>query len=215
MVSASELTGARGLEGTGSMIIRHDKHAPRVHADAWVAPDATVCGDVTIGAHSRIMFGARIIATGGRITIGDYCIVMENAVIRSTARHSTRLGNHCLVGPHAHLVGCSVADRVFIATGASIFHGATLEQDSEVRVHGTVHLKSRLPAGETVPIGWVAVGDPAHLEPPDNHDAIWKIQKPLNFPLEAYGLDRDEADMVAITRRVSRALAAHTEDESL
>jgi hypothetical protein len=74
---------------------------------------------------------------------------------------------------------------------------------------------SRIPAGETVPIGWVAVGDPVHMEPPDRHDAIWKIQKPLNFPLEAYGLDRDEADMVAITRRISRALAGHAEDETL
>jgi len=41
-----------------------------------------------------------------------------------------------------------------------------------------------------VPIGWVAVGDPAHILPPDQHDAIWAIQKPLDFPATAYGLSR-------------------------
>ena len=75
-------------------------------------------------------------------------------MVRSTARHSTHIGRHCLVGPDAHLVGCVVEDEVFIATGASIFHAARLGKGSEVRVNGVVHLRSHLPPGTTVPIGW-------------------------------------------------------------
>jgi hypothetical protein len=82
-----------------------------------------------------------------------------------------------------------------------------------VRVNAVVHLKTNLPPGATVPIGWVAVGDPAAILPPDQHDKIWAIQKPLNFPLTVYGLDRSEADMVKITRRVAEALAGHADDE--
>ena len=63
-----------------------------------------------------------------------------------------------------------------------------------------------------MPIGWVAVGDPAEILPPDEHGRIWAIQKPLNFPLSVYGFDRDEADMVKITRRLSASLAAHQGD---
>jgi carbonic anhydrase/acetyltransferase-like protein (isoleucine patch superfamily) len=195
------------------MIISHNGKRPVVDRTAWVAPDATICGDVIIGAHTRVLFGARVIAEGGRIEIGEHCIVLENAVVRSTTRHSTRIGNHCLIGPNAHVVGCIVEDEVFIATGAALFHGARLGKGSEVRINAMVHLKSRLPAGATVPIGWIGVGDPIAILPPDQHEAIWARQMLLNFPLEVYGFDREEADMVKITTRLSEVLAAHAKDE--
>ncbi|MBI4590458.1 MAG: hypothetical protein HY725_16635 [Candidatus Rokubacteria bacterium] len=106
------------------MLLSHVGRSPRIEPSAYVAPTATVCGDVVIGAKCRIMHGASIVAEGGQIEIGECCIIMENAVVRSTGRHSTRIGSHCLVGPNAHLVGCVVEDEVFIATGAAIFHGA-------------------------------------------------------------------------------------------
>jgi carbonic anhydrase/acetyltransferase-like protein (isoleucine patch superfamily) len=195
------------------MIITHLGKTPRIAASAYVAPNAVVCGDVAIGENSRIMFGAQVIAEGGAIAIGDECIVLENAVLRSNARHSLTIGNNCLVGPNAHVVGCRIEDQVFIATGAAVFHGAVLGRGSEVRVNAVVHLKTNLPAGAIVPIGWVAVGDPATILPPDQHDKIWAIQKPLNFPLTVYGFDRGEADMAKITRRVAEALAGHADDE--
>jgi carbonic anhydrase/acetyltransferase-like protein (isoleucine patch superfamily) len=165
-----------------------------------------------IGAECRIMHGASVVAEGGRIEIGECCIVLENAVIRSTARHSTQIGSHCLVGPNAHVVGCVVEDEVFIATGAAIFHGARLGKGSEVRINGVVHLRSKLEPGGVVPIGCVAVGDPATILSPDRYDEIWAIQKPLNFPLFVYGIDRAEADMVKITKRLADVLASHTHD---
>jgi len=90
------------------------------------------------------MFGACIVAEGVPITIGENCIVMESAVIRSTDVHATRIGAHCLVGPNSHLVGCVVEDCVFIATGASIFHGAVIEYGTEIRINAVVHLRTRL-----------------------------------------------------------------------
>ncbi len=159
------------------------------------------------------MYGAQVIAESGSTTIGRECIVMENAVLRSSARHPLSIGNNCLVGPNAHVVGCTVEDEVFIATGAAIFHSARLGKGSEIRVNGVVHLKSHLAAGETVPIGWVAVGDPAQILPPSDHERIWEIQKPLNFPLTVYGLERSEATMERTTRRLSEALGSHASDE--
>src|ERR671933_2228345 len=108
------------------MLISHLGKAPRVDPSAYVAPTATVCGDVVVSADCRIMFGACVIAEGRTIELGERCIVMENAVIRSTDRHPTKIGSHCLIGPHAHVVGCTLEDCVFVATGASIFHGARL-----------------------------------------------------------------------------------------
>jgi carbonic anhydrase/acetyltransferase-like protein (isoleucine patch superfamily) len=197
------------------MIVTHQGKTPRIDPDAYVAPNATICGDVAVGAGSRIMFGAQIIAEGGSIEIGRECIVMANAVLRSGERHPLKVGNNCLIGPVSHVVGCRIEDEVFIATGAAIFHGAELGKGSEVRVNAVVHLKTRLPPGSTVPIGWVAVGDPAEILPPGEHERIWAIQKPLNFPLSVYGFDRDEADMAKITRRLSTSLISHQGDRTL
>jgi carbonic anhydrase/acetyltransferase-like protein (isoleucine patch superfamily) len=154
-----------------------------------------------------------VIAEGDAIAIGAECIIMENAVLRSTARHPLTIGSNCLIGPNAHVVGCRIEEEVFIATGAAIFHGATLGRGAEVRVNAVVHLKTTLPPDAQVPIGWVAVGDPAQILPPNDHDKIWAIQTPLNFPLAVYGFDRAEADMVKITRRVAEVLAGHRDDE--
>lgn len=196
------------------MLIKHDGVAPQIDPSAWVAPNAVICGDVTIGPGCRVMHGAQVIAEGGSIIIGRECIIMENAVLRSTQRHPLSIGDNCLVGPNSHVVGCTVEDEVFIATGAAVFHSARLGKASEVRINAVVHLKSYLAAGETVPIGWIAVGDPAQLFPPDEHEQIWAIQKPLDFPLTVYGLDRAEASMQKITRRLSESLGSHVSDET-
>jgi carbonic anhydrase/acetyltransferase-like protein (isoleucine patch superfamily) len=158
------------------------------------------------------MHGASIIAEDGKITIGERCIIFENAVVRSNTNHSASIGNHCLIGPNAHVVGCTVEDEVFIATGAAIFHGAYLGKGSQIRINAVVHLKSYLESGVVVPIGWIAVGNPAKLFSPDRHEEIWEIQKPLNFPLTVYGFDRQEASMKKITQRLSDKLGSHIDD---
>jgi len=197
------------------MILTHGGKSPQIDPTAYVAPTATVCGHVTIASGARIMFGACIISEGQPLVLGEDCIVMENAVIRSTRDHAARVGAHCLIGPNAHVVGCTIEDCVFIATGVSVFHGAHLEYGVEVRVNGVVHLRTRVPAHSVVPIGWVAVGTPAVILPPDQHDAIWAIQKPLDFPGFVYGVERapdGETNMPEITARRSRALAEHRHD---
>ena len=194
------------------MRIAHNGKTPQVHPSAFIAPTATLCGYVVVGPHCRIMHGASIVAEGGRIAMGKQCIVFENAVIRSNVRHPTSIGHYCLIGPNAHVVGCTIADDVFIATGAAIFHGAHLGRGSQVRINAVVHLKSYLDPGTVVPIGWVAVGNPAELFSPDRHDDIWRIQEPLNFPLTVYGIDRPEASMKKITQHLAETLGAHLDD---
>lgn len=199
------------------MLIAHAGKRPRIDATAWVAPDATVCGDVAIGPGARVLHGARLIGeVGGAISIGRDCIIMENAVLRASQRHRLRVGDHCLIGPHAHVVGAVLEDQVFVATGAAIFHGATLGRGSEVRVHAIVHLRTRLEPGAMVPLGWIAVGDPARILPPERHDEIWAVQAPLNFPQWVYGFDRTTPDlMVQITRRLSEVLGGHAHDSMI
>lgn len=200
------------------MILEHLGKRPHIDPTAFVAPSATVCGDVSIGSHTCIMHGASVVAEGGTIEIGEYCIVLENAVVRSTARHSATIAKHTLIGPNAHVVGCTVEECVFIATGAAVFHGAHIETRCEVRVNGVVHTRTRLPRDTTVPIGWVAVGDPAAVLPPDQHKKIWSLQEPLNFPKTVYGVERPlkrRTIMPEVTRRLSKIYTGHKKDKEL
>ena len=72
-------------------------------------------------------------------------------------------------------------DGCFVATGAALFPGAHLGTGgTEVRIHGVVQVNTVLEPGSTVPIGWIAVGDPAQILPPDRHDDIWAIQRELD-----------------------------------
>lgn len=195
------------------MLIEHLGKSPKVHEQAWIAPDATVCGDVRIGAGVRIMHGARVIAETGTIALGRCCIVMENAVIRATGAHDCSIGNHVLIGPNAHVVGSRVNDEVFLATGTAILHGSRVGHNTVVQVNATVHVNSVLPPGTTVPIGWIACGNPARLFSPDQHDQLWTVQQPLDFPLTAYGIDRPLIGcMKEVTESVSKRLAAHRDD---
>lgn len=199
------------------MILEHRGRSPRIHPSAYVAPTAVVCGDVAVGERARVLFGAVLTAEGGPVTVGAHSIVMEGAVLRGTPRHPCRVGEHVLVGPRAYLTGCRIGSAAFLATGSAVFNGAVVESGAEVRINGVVHLRTRVPGGETVPIGWVAVGDPARLFPPERHEEIWKIQRELDFPGTVFGMDRQPTAefMPKMTRRYARALGEHRRDREV
>jgi carbonic anhydrase/acetyltransferase-like protein (isoleucine patch superfamily) len=197
------------------VIVEHRGATPRIADDAYIAPNAVVSGDVEIGSGCRVLFGAVITAEGGPVRIGERCVVMENAVIRGRTGYRAELGDHVLVGPHAHVNGALIGDNAFIATNASIFPGARVGARAEVRIGAVVHVNSRLPDETTVPIQWIAVGDPAKILPPDRHDEIWAIQKRLDFPGTVFGLRRageGETNMPEAMARYSRWLGAHLDD---
>ena len=196
------------------MLIEHRGHQPTIHPSAYVAPNATICGAVTIGANTSILFGAVLAAEGGPVHVGAHCVIMEQAVMRGTPKHPARLGEAVLVGPHAHLSGCTGEDEVFLATGAVGFNGARLGRGVEVRINGVVHVNTVLAPGALVPIGWVAVGDPAQVLPPGEHEQIWAVQRTLDFPGTVWGVARS-VPKGERTRRYARALLCHRGDREL
>lgn len=198
------------------MIIKHKNKEPQIDQTAYIAPNAVICGDVRIGQNARIMFGAQIIAESNPVIIGDNCIVLENAVIRGAGKQKVTIGKNCLIGPNAHIVGCTIEDNVFIATGASVFHEAIIKKGAEVRINGVVHLRTVVPENATVPINWIAAGNPMQLFSPDQHDELWKVQKPLNFPKTVYEIDRpsgNESIMPEICEVMVERLGEHMKDE--
>lgn len=196
------------------MILRVRGRQPKISSSAYVAPTAVIRGDVTVGDRAAILFGAVITTEGGPVEIGNDCVIMEQAVLRGTPRSPLVVGDRTLVGPHSHLTGCHIESDCFIATGSSVFNGAYLEMGTEVRINGVVHVNTRLSASSVVPIGWVAVGNPAEILPANEHERIWAIQKTLDFPGTVFQVDRS-VPKGERTRRYAKAFQRQRDDETL
>jgi carbonic anhydrase/acetyltransferase-like protein (isoleucine patch superfamily) len=196
------------------MLFEHEGRAPTVDPDAWVAPTAVLCGDVRVGAGARVLWNAVLVDDGGPVELGERVIVMESALLRGRGDHPVRIGADVIIGPHAHINGAAVAEGAFLATGAALFPGARVGAGAEVRINGVVHVNSWLREDGLVPIGWVAVGDPAEVLPPERHDDIWRIQRELDFPGTVLGMDRGASASEA-TRRYAELFGRHRDDRQL
>jgi carbonic anhydrase/acetyltransferase-like protein (isoleucine patch superfamily) len=194
------------------MILTHRGERPAIPESAYVAPSAVLCGAVTLGERVRVLHGAVLTAEDGEIWIGDDVVIMENALVRGRSRHPASVGDSVLIGPHAHLNGATVEDEVFIATGASLFPGSVAGRGSELRINSVLHVNSRLAADTVIPIGWVAVGDPAQLFSPDRHEVLWQLQAELDFPGTVYGVPRGTPLRTIMARQVE-FYRAHQDDQ--
>ena len=181
-----------------------------MHPTAYVAPTTVLCGDVRVGPQTRILFSAVLTAEDGYVEIGARCVVMEHALVRGRAGHPARIADDVLVRPHAHINGADVAAGCFLATGVAV-PSAVLGAGSEVRINGVVHVNSVLSPGATVPIGWIAGGAPAEILPPDRHEDIWAIQRPLDFVQTVYGVPRGTPPAELMRRQIAW-YGAHLDD---
>jgi carbonic anhydrase/acetyltransferase-like protein (isoleucine patch superfamily) len=194
------------------MILTHRGERPVIPESAYLAPSAVLCGAVTLGERARVLHGAVLTAEDGEILIGDDVVIMENALLRGRSRHPVSVGNAVLIGPHAHVNGATIEDEVFVATGASLFPGSVAGRGAELRINSVLHVNSRLAAETIIPIGWVAVGDPARLFSPDQHEELWQLQVELDFPGTVYGVPRG-TPLRTIMAKQTEFYGAHRDDQ--
>jgi carbonic anhydrase/acetyltransferase-like protein (isoleucine patch superfamily) len=194
------------------MILTHRGERPVIPESAYVAPSAVLCGAVTLGERARVLHGAVLTAEDGEILIGDDVVIMENGLLRGRSRHPVTVGNAVLIGPHAHINGATIEDEVFVATGASLFPGSVAGRGAELRINSVLHVNSRLAAETIIPIGWIAVGDPARLFSPDQHEELWQLQVELDFPGTVYGVPRG-TPLRTIMAKQTEFFGAHRDDQ--
>ena len=213
-VSADEYPVPPPVVGRGAVFVEHRLKSPQVSESAYIAPTAVLAGDVTVGPHSRVLFGAVITAEGGTVQIGANCVVMENTIIRGVPGQETRVGDDAVIGPHAHLTGCVIEGGSRIATGAVVFNGARIEAGAEVEFNAVVYVNTVVPSGVAVPMGWFAGGQPAELVAPGDWDRIRAIMGPLDYPGTVFGVAASGTGtpMSDVARRYARGLALHHQD---
>jgi carbonic anhydrase/acetyltransferase-like protein (isoleucine patch superfamily) len=202
------------------MLLRHRGREPAVDPSAFVAPTATLVGDVRVGPRARVMYGAVLDAEASRVEVGECAIVCEHAVLRATAAGGTErpvvLGDHAFVGPHATLLGCHVGRCAYLATGVTVLHAARVGAGGSVAVGALVHAGAVVPDELFVPPNMLAVGDPVRLLPPDDPQALGEAVRSTGFARLAFGVEAVWEDRIARYERTaevrSREFAAHADD---
>ena len=123
---------------------------------SYIAPNATVVGDVTLGKDVNIWYGAVLRGDSGAITLGEGTNVQDNAVLRE----ATAVGKFCTIGHGAIVHGCTLGDGCVVGMGAVILTGAVLGDDCLVGAGAVVTGKTVAPAGSLL------LGSPAKVVRP-------------------------------------------------
>jgi carbonic anhydrase/acetyltransferase-like protein (isoleucine patch superfamily) len=201
------------------MLIRHRGATPVVDPTAYVAPNATLVGDVRVGAHARVMYGAVLDAEGAHIEVGPYTIVSEHAVLRATAVTAAvvELGDHVFVGPHATVLGARVGWCAYLAANATVLQLARLGAGASVAVGALVHARTVLPDEFFVAPHTTAVGDPVEVFGSDRSEELAAAIAGAGFADAAFGVRTAWTDRINRYREAaevrSAEYAAHADDE--
>lgn len=130
---------------------------PSIDETAWVAPNATVVGDVTLGADVGIWYGVVVRADLESISIGAGSNIQDNCVLHADPGHALTVGTNVSVGHLTTLHGCTIEDDVLVGMGATVLNGARIGRGSLIAA-GTV-----VPEGMQIPPGSMVAGVPGKI----------------------------------------------------
>jgi carbonic anhydrase/acetyltransferase-like protein (isoleucine patch superfamily) len=134
--------------------------SPQVHPEAWVAPTATLVGDVVVEAGASIWYGAVLRADFGRIVVRSGANVQDNSVLHGGADPVTEVGEGATVGHVCVVHGAVIGAEALIGNGATVQDGARIGRRS------LIGAGSLVPPGMQVPDGVLALGTPATVRGP-------------------------------------------------
>ena len=133
--------------------------SPTVHPEAWIAPTATVIGDVVVERGASVWYGAVVRADLGRIVIGEGANIQDNAVIH-VGTGVCEVGRNVTVGHLCLVHDCTVGEQALIG------NGSTLLDKAQIGARALVAAGATVTPGMVVPPETVAMGSPAKKHVP-------------------------------------------------
>lgn len=131
--------------------------SPRVAASAWIAPTATLVGDVTVEDEASVWYGAVLRADFGPIIVRRGANVQDGSVLHGGADPVTEVGEGATIGHLCIVHGCAIGAEALIGNGATVLDGAVIGARALVAAGATVA------PGLVVPDGMLAAGVPARV----------------------------------------------------
>ncbi|MGW1726023.1 gamma carbonic anhydrase family protein [Streptomyces sp. NPDC002306] len=130
---------------------------PKVDPEAFVAPTATVIGEVTLGAGASVWYGAVLRGDVERISVGASSNVQDNCTLHADPGFPVTVGERVSIGHNAVVHGATVGDDCLVGMGATVLNGAVIGAGSLVAAQALV------PQGMRVPPGSLVAGVPAKI----------------------------------------------------
>lgn len=140
----------------------------------FIAPNATVVGDVTLENNVGIWYGAVLRGDLGAIRVGENSNIQDNCVLHE----AVTVGKGCSIGHGAILHGCTIGDHCVIGMGAIVLNGAVIGENCLVGAGALVTGKMNAPAGSLI------LGNPATVVKPLTQEQIDYIHKDAEIYIE-------------------------------
>ena len=144
--------------------------SPQVHPDAWIAPTATLVGDVVVQAHASIWYGAVLRADFGRIVVEEGANVQDGSVLHGGDDPVTTVGAGATIGHLCVVHGATIGAEALVGNGAVVQDGAVVGPRALVAAGSTVT------PGTVVPAETLAAGTPAGVRGPLTTGARWWVE---------------------------------------
>jgi carbonic anhydrase/acetyltransferase-like protein (isoleucine patch superfamily) len=138
------------------LILPYKGKTPQIDDTAWIADNATLTGDVTVGAHSSIWFQVVIRGDVNKIIIGDNCNIQDLTMVHGTYdRGDTIFGNNVSIGHSAVIHGCQIEDNVLVGMGAIILDDVIIPSNTVIAAGALITSNMKLESG------YIYAGSPA------------------------------------------------------
>jgi carbonic anhydrase/acetyltransferase-like protein (isoleucine patch superfamily) len=121
----------------------------------WVAPNASLIGDVRLGLEASVWFGAVLRGDNEPIIIGARSNIQEMSTLHTDMGYPLEIGEDCTIGHNAILHGCTVGDGTLVGMGSVILNGASIGRGC------LIGAKALVTEGKTFPDNSLIVGSPA------------------------------------------------------
>ena len=138
-------------------LAQHLGKTPDTTRALFVAANATVIGDVTLGAQSSVFYGAVLRGDIARIVVGEGTNIQDNAIVHLADDLDAVIGAWCTIGHAAIIHACSVGDECLIGMGATILDGARIGARSLIGANALIT------QGMVIPPGSLVYGAPAKV----------------------------------------------------
>lgn len=138
-------------------LARHLGKKPDTTQAAFVAANATVLGDVTLGAHSSVWYGSVLRGDINSIEIGEGTNIQDLAMVHLADDYGVKIGRYCTIGHSAIIHACEIGDECLIGMGATILDGAKIGDHCIVGANSLVTQRFVAPPGSMI------LGSPAKV----------------------------------------------------
>src|SRR5450432_1390657 len=123
---------------------------PKLGKGVYIARTATVIGDVTLGAHASVWYGAVLRGDINRIVVGHHTNIQDGAVLHLEDELACLVGNYVTVGHSAIVHACTVGDETLVGMGSVILDGAMIGRQCLIGAKALVTARTQIPDGSLV-----------------------------------------------------------------